>query len=94
MEGKSASKRDNYKSLKANLIPTYDEVNYVNVSIGACGFIEKDSKNLFDLLRCLKLPENGILSLTRRITNTCIRVSYYIFCRRNKEWTSPELLSF
>ena len=95
MEGNSARKRDKYKSLKANLMPIYDEVNYVNVSMGACGFIEeKDSKNLFDLLRRLKLPENEILFLTRRITNTCIRASYSIFCRRNKEWTSPELLSF
>ena len=61
MEGNSARKRDKYKSLKANLMPTYDEVNYVNVSMGACGFIEKDSNNLFDLLRRLKLPENDIL---------------------------------
>ena len=68
-------------------------LNYVNVSMGACGFIEKDSKSLFDLRR-LKLPENEILFLTRRITNTCIRASYYIFCRRSKEWTSPELLTF
>ena len=67
--------------------------NYVNVSMGAYGFIEKDSKSLFDLRR-LKLPENEILFLTRRITNTCIRASYYIFCRRSKEWTSPELLTF
>ena len=94
MEGNSARKRDKYKSLKASLMPIYDGVNYVNVSMGACGFIEKDSKNLFDLLRCLKLPENEILFLTRRITNTCIRALYYIFCRRSKEWTSPKLLSF
>ena len=94
MEGNSARKRDKYKSLKASLILTYDEVNYANVSMGACGFIEKDSKNLFHLLQRLKLPENEILFLTRHITNTCIRASYYIFCRRNKEWTSPELLSF
>ena len=94
MEGNSARKREKYKSLKASLMLTYDEVNYVNVSMGACGFIEKDSNNLFDLLRCLKLPENEILFLTRRITNTCIRASYYIFYRRSEEWTSPELLSF
>ena len=94
MEGNSKRKRDKYKTLKSNLLPKYDDVRYVNVSMGACGFIEKDSRNFFDLLRSIRVPENEILFLTKRITNICIRSSYYIFCLRNKEWTSPELLSF
>ena len=60
MEGNSARKRDKYKSLKANLMPTYDEVNYVNASIGACGFIEKDSRNLFDLYDAYHLAGKGV----------------------------------
>ena len=94
MEGNSKRKREKYKSLKSKLLPKYDDVRYVNVSMGACGFIEKDSRNFFELLRYIRVPENEILFLTKRITNICIRSSYYIFCRRNKEWTSPELLSF
>ena len=94
MEGNSKRKRDKYKTLKSNLLPKYDDVRYVNVSMGACGFIEKDSRNFFELLRSIRVPENEILFLTKRITNICIRSSYYIFCLRNKEWTSPELLSF
>ena len=72
----------------------YDDVRYINVSMGACGFIEKDSRNFFELLRYIRVPENEILFLTKRITNICMGSSYYIFCRRNIEWTSPELLSF
>ena len=94
MEGNSKRKRDKYKSLMPNLLPKYDDVRNVNVSMGACGFIEKDSRNFFELLRCITVPENEIQFLTKRITNICIRSSYYIFCRRNKEWASPELLSF
>ena len=94
MEGNSKRKRDKYKSLKSNLLTKYDDVRYVNVSMSACGFIEKDSRNFFELLRCIRVPENEIMFLTKRITNICIRSSYFIFCRRNKEWTSPELLSF
>ena len=61
--------------------------------MGACGFIEKDSRNFFELLRYIRVPENEIMFLPKRITNICIRSSCYIFCCRNKEWTSPELLS-
>ena len=36
-------------------------------------------------------------SITKRIImkamNISIRSSYYIFCRRNKPWTNPELLT-
>ena len=89
MEGNSERKRDKYKSLMSNLLPKYDDVRYVNVSMGACDFIEKDSRKSFELLRYIRVPENEILFLTKRITNICIRSSYYIFCSRNKEWTSP-----
>ena len=54
MEGNSKRKRDKYKTLKSNLLPKYDDVRYVNVSMGACGFIEKDSRNFFELLRYIK----------------------------------------
>ena len=34
------------------------------------------------------------IHLTRSIINIGIRMSYFIFFRKNKEWISPELLSF
>ena len=30
----------------------------------------------------------------RKIINICIRSSYYIFCKRNKEWDNPQLMSY
>ena len=86
MEGNSKRKRDKYKTLKSNLLPKYDDVRYVNVSMGACGFIEKDSRNFFELLRSIRVPENEILFLTKRITNICIRSSYYIPGESEKTW--------
>ena len=94
MEGNSKRKRDKYKTLMSNLLPKNNDVRYVNVSMRACGVIEKDGRNFFEILRYIRVPENEILFLTKRITNICIRSSYYIFCRRNREWPSPELLNF
>ena len=45
-------KENEYKSLKANLMPTYDEVHFSNMSIGACELIENESKtclNFYDV---------------------------------------------
>ena len=73
---------------------SYDDIVYANISMGACGFIEKDSKKYLDFMTKLKITETEIQYLTKTIINICIRTSYFIFCRRNKEWIEPELLSF
>ena len=62
------------------MLTKYDDVHYVNVSMSACRFIEKDSRNFFELLQCIRVPENDIMFLTKRITNICIRLLYFIFC--------------
>ena len=28
------------------------------------------------------------------VMNIAIRLTYYIFCRRNKDWTDPDLMDF
>ena len=94
MELNSTRKREKYKALVDRLKKSYDDVVYANISMRACGFIEKDSKKFLDIMTKLKIPETEIQYLTKSIINVCIRTSYFIFCRRNKEWTKPELLSF
>ena len=87
-------KRNKYKNLTQSLISSYDQVKYINLSLGACGIIGKGSKPFFDLLEELKIPDNEKHFLTKRIINICIRTTYYVFCIRNKEWSNPELLQF
>ena len=51
------------------------------------------STNTFiDMLKDLKFDEQHIKYVKKKIITICIRASYYIFCQRNKDWTSPELL--
>ena len=87
-------KRNKYKNLTQSLKSSYDQVKYINLSLGACGIIGKGSKPFFDLLEELKIPDNEKHFLTKRIINICIRTTYYVFCMRNKEWSNPELLQF
>ena len=73
---------------------SYNKVVYCNVSMGACGFIEKDSKRFFELLSNLNVSDTEIKDLTKRMINICIRASYSTFLCRNREWTNPEVLDF
>ena len=94
MELNSKRKREKYKDLVDRLKKSYDDVVYANISMGACGIIEKDRKKFLDIMTKQTIPETEIQYLTKSIISICICTSYFIFCRRNKEWTEPELLSF
>ena len=83
-------KSDRYKELKnLSLVPCND-LELMLFEISALGFVTKhvrDFKNLLNLFKCD----------TKRImccSEVVIRYSYYIYCRRSKEWLKPEILKF
>ena len=85
-------KREHYRILIDDLKNRYEKVNFVNLSLGACGVFGKDS-NLDSLLRDLGLSRQEISYNVSKLSNNCIRTTYYIFCCTNKDWFTPELFS-
>ena len=67
MVGNSTRKRGKYKPLINRLESQYERVIYCNALMGACGFIEKDSKTFFELISNLKVPDTEIKFLTKKI---------------------------
>ena len=90
----SDRKHEKYLTLITDQENVYDEVKFVNVSISSLGVFGESTNTLFDMLRDLKYDEQRIKYVKKKIIATCIRTSYYIFCRRNKDWNNPELLNF
>ena len=54
-------------------------------------FIEKDSRSFFELLGCIRVPENDIIFLTKWIANICIRCRTLYFVGETK---NGHLLNF
>ena len=79
------------KELKnLSLVPCND-LELILLYISTLGFVTKqvrEFKNLLNLFKCD----------TKRIMMCCyevaVRWSYYIYCRRNKEWLKSEILTF
>ncbi|CAB4041462.1 Hypothetical predicted protein [Paramuricea clavata] len=90
----SDRKHEKYLTLITDQENIYDEVKFVNVSISSLGVFGESTNILFDMLHDLKYDEQCIKYVKKKIIATCIRTSYYIFCRRNKDWNNPELLNF
>ena len=68
-------------------------LNLVNLLISALGIYVKSTTEYIDMMKMLKFDKRTVNYIIKRITNIAIRTSYYIFCRKNKEWTDPELMT-
>ena len=83
-------KHERYDRLINELSNSY-VTKYVNLSMGDIGTICSNS-NLCQSFEFLGLNKESINFVVKRITNVCIRASYFIFCSRNREWTNPDLM--
>ena len=77
-----------------SLSSAYQEVKFINVSMSALGALDSSCDSLMELLEDLDFAEKLCKRLISKIMNIAIRCTYYIFCRRNKEWTDPNLMDF
>ena len=90
----SIRKEKKYRQLMLELRSQYKEVCFVNLSMGALGVMSNSSSSFLDMMKNLDFDENTRKFITRRLMAISIRATYYIFCRRNKDWLNPELLTF
>ena len=68
------------------------KVKFINLSLGAIGIYSK-SQDTSDLLSDIEVDKVHSRYVLSKISNVCIRTTYYLFCLRDKDWTDPSLLS-
>ena len=91
-EKSRAYKQNRYRTLKDELLINCDEFEILFLEFTTLGFISKNSYTPFNkFLTKLGVNESRTVA---KCMETAIRATYFIFCRRNKEWSSPELLNF
>ena len=94
LQTNATRKREKYQDLINKQLNYYEEAKLVNVSISSLGVFSETSLDLVEMLKDLEMDMPCRKYLVRKIINTCIRSTYYIFCKRNKEWDNPELMSY
>ena len=94
LQTNATRKREKYQDLINKQLNYYDEAKFVNVSISSLGVFSETSLDLVEMLKDLEMDMHCRKYLVRKIINTCISSTYYIFCKRNKEWDNPELMSY
>ncbi|CAB4015646.1 Hypothetical predicted protein [Paramuricea clavata] len=82
-----------YKDICGSLRPRFRKVKYFNLSMGAIGMISKECKDFYKFLdedMLLEAPQKTYL--VKKFIGCCIRTTYYLFCMKDKQWDTPELL--
>ena len=90
----SDRKAAKYHPLRTNLLTEYTNINFVNLSMSALGIFGSSSDSFLQMLSNLNFNQNLQQYIFMKASNIAIRCTYYIYCRRNKQWTSPDLLQF
>ena len=86
-------KRAKYQSLIETLKSKYTDVKFVNLSISSLGIFGLCCTFFVEICDVLAVDMGHQRYLISKLSDTIIRTTYFIFCRRNKPWNSTELLT-
>ena len=87
-------KRQKYEELINEQQNNYEKVKFVNMSLSSLGVFSQSSIGFTDMLKDLNVDEQCRKYYVKKVIDMCIRSSYYIFCKRNKEWDNPQLMPY
>ena len=62
--------------------------------MSALGILGASSESFPSMLRDLNFDDTTKHKILSKTINIAVRYTYYIFCRRNKPWTNPNLLDY
>ena len=92
----SERKQTSYNETLQDLHARYKNATFVNLSMSALGLIGKNDsgQNLLNTLTSIGVPKVNATNVIRTAINICIRSTYYLFCKKDKDWLDPDLLVF
>lgn len=94
LRNNSSRKKKKYSELVKDQSKNYRKVVFVNISMSCLGVFADESRSLFNMLDKLGVDQKQQDYCVKHMTTIAIRTTYYIFCRRNKEWENPEILFY
>ena len=86
-------------SLQIMLLPilmsrNYRCVKFVNISKSSLGVFSDECSTFLDMMNDTGIDKKQQLYIIKKMINIVIRATYYIFCCRNRNWDSPDLMQF
>ena len=87
-------KKEKYLNLINEMSRNYRCVRFVNLSMSSLGVFSDECSTFLDIMNDIGIDKKQHLYITKKMINIAIRATYYIFCCRNRNWDSPDLMQF
>ena len=72
----------------------YRWVRFVNLSMSSLGVFSDECSTFLDMMKGIGIDKKQQRYIIKKMINIAIRATYYIFCCRNRNWDSPDLMQF
>ena len=82
-----------YQDLIMTLRHQYNKVTFINLSISTLGVFPSLSTDFIKMLKELNIADQYQNYILRKLFTITIRSTYYIFCRTDQDWTTPDVLT-
>ena len=84
-------KQKRYENLRCELLTPPSQFDLILLKITSLWFINTNIESFRTFLKNLNINQDYVISKCQEVA---VRASYFIYCRRNKEWTSPDIISY
>ena len=72
----------------------YRCVEFVNLSMSSVGVLCDECSSFLVMMNDIGIGKKQQVYIIKTMINIALRAIYYIFCFRNRNWVSPDLMQF
>ena len=87
-------RKEKYLNLIKEMSRNYRCVKFVNLSMSSLGVFSNECSMLLDVMNDIGIDKKQQPYIIKKMITIAIRATYYIFCCRNRNWDSPDLMQF
>ena len=84
-------KKTRYKEIKCELLTPPSNFQLIFLEVTSLAFVTKNIKTFRKFLKSININERYLME---KLQEVAVRCSYFIYCRRNKNWSEPNLISY
>ena len=85
-------KKEKYLNLLNEMSRNYRYVRFVNLSMSSLGVFSDECSTFLDMMNDNGIDKKQQRYIIKKMINIAIRATYYIFCCRNRNWDSSDLM--
>ena len=94
LNNNAVRKKEKYLNLINKMSRNYRCVRFVNLSMNSLGVFSDECSTFLDMMNDIGIDKKQQRYIIKKMINIAIRATYYIFCCRNRNWDSPDLMQF